>query len=90
MVSNNKIELEEIRVRNKRGRVLAYNPWNRDAEPGDIMVSEGRAWRLYTRKDGPRACAGELSMRELKKQGYIAYKEVGNETGLIWRRNIGN
>jgi hypothetical protein len=27
----------------KRGRVLQYNPWNFDAEPGDIMVGSGMA-----------------------------------------------
>lgn len=61
--------------------VLRYNPWNQDAEPGDIMVGGGRAWRLYERKGGPRSASGELSMRELKKKGKRATIENGE---LVW------
>lgn len=53
--------------------VLRYNPWNFDAEPGDIMVShDGRAWRLYESNGRQKAAAGELSMRELKRKGMKA------------------
>lgn len=63
--------------------VLGYNPWNFDAEPGDIMVSEANdiAWRLYERRGGPRAAAGELCMRELKKKGYVP--RIKNKK-LVW------
>lgn len=81
------IEPNEIRVKNKRGRVMKYNPWNHDAEPGDIMVAEGRAWRLYE-TPGRNAKAGILSMRELKKAGYRATKELENEKELIWLREV--
>ena len=63
--------------------VLNYNPWNFDAEPGDIMVSQGRAWRLYVRRGGPMAAAGELCMRELKKKGHRA--TIKNDE-LVWER----
>ena len=53
--------------------MLPYNPWNYDAEAGDIMVSScGLAWRLFERKQGPNACAGILSMYPLKRKGHIA------------------
>lgn len=58
-------------------KVLPYNPWNFDAEPGDIMVGNGRAWRLYERKGSPSAAAGELCMRELKRKGMKAIIEDG-------------
>lgn len=50
------------------GVILPYNPWNHDAEPGDIMVANYsdvfRAWRLYSTPG--RSARGELSMREIK------------------------
>ncbi len=63
-------------------KVLTYNPWNFDAEPGDIMVGcTGEAWRLYERRGGPRAAAGELCMRRLKRKGMKA--EI-KDNKLVW------
>ncbi len=64
-------------------KVLGYNPWNFDAQPGDIMVdrSTGKAWRLYERKGGPSAAAGELQMYPLKKPGFRATIQNGQ---LVW------
>lgn len=67
-------------------KVLPYSPWNQDAEPGDIMVShDGRAWRLYERRGGPRAAAGELCMREIRKPGKKAAIKDGKLIWLWWR-----
>jgi len=64
-------------------KVLRYNPWNFDAEPGDIMVShDGRAWKLYDRPGSAKSCAGELSQRELKKPGCLADIVDGK---LVWK-----
>jgi hypothetical protein len=65
--------------------VLRYNPWNLDAESGDIMVGGGRAWRLYERRGGPKAAAGELCMRELKRKGMKATIKDGK---LFWITSI--
>jgi hypothetical protein len=64
------------------GKVLPYDPYNFNAEPGDIMVDfvNGRAWRLYE-TPGARSRSGELSMRELKKPGMIATIQ---ENKLVW------
>ena len=65
----------------KRGRVLPWNVWNFDAEPGDIMVTwDGRAFRLYS-YPGPIAAVGELSTRELKRAGKKAQILEGR---LVW------
>ena len=62
--------------------VLKYNPWNENAEPGDIMVSHtGRAWRLYQSSGWGKRNLGELSMREIKKPGKYATIEKGK---LVW------
>jgi len=49
-----------------RGRVFRYNPWNEDADPGDVMVGYGQAWFLYTSRGRHKSARGELSMRLLK------------------------
>ena len=47
------------------------------------MVShDGRAWRLYDRPGSAKSCAGELSQKELKKPGYLAYIIEGK---LVWK-----
>jgi len=65
--------------------ILRYNPWNFDAESGDIMVGFGRAWRLYDRKGSPSSAAGQLLMRELKKKGK---KAIIQNNELIWVDSI--
>jgi len=62
--------------------VISYNPWNFDAEPGDIMVKrDGRAYRLYERKDSNVSASGELFMRQLKREGCKATIKDGE---LVW------
>ena len=62
--------------------VLRYNPWNFDAEPGDIMVKQdGTAYRLYERKDSNISASGELFMRQLKREGH---KATIQKDELVW------
>jgi hypothetical protein len=54
------------RLNNRKGRCLAYDPWNQDAEPGDYMVdAAGRVFRLTESEGRNRRDAGELSMRRI-------------------------
>jgi len=81
--TNDDMKLTKRQLR--EGKILPYDPWNFNAEPGDIMVAvfSGRAWRLYE-PPGQAAKAGELSMRELKKPGMKAILEDGK---LKWIPN---
>ena len=64
-------------------RVLHYNPRNFDAESGDIMVDfDGRAYRLYSRRDSPSCAAGELFTRQIKRPGQKAKIVDGK---LVWK-----
>ena len=49
-----------------KARILKYNPWNQDAEPGDIMIGEGKLFRLEESHGWGRRTAGELYCREIK------------------------
>lgn len=50
----------------KDTKILGWNPWNFDAEPGDLMVGHGKLYRLEDRKRGNMAAAGELYPRLIK------------------------
>lgn len=67
--------------------VFPYNPWNQEAEAGDIMVSsEGRAWRLYESNGRNKRDLGELPLREIKKHGKIAKIIDGK---IVWEPKSG-
>lgn len=72
-------------VSRSKARILGWNPWNQNTEPGDIMVDEsaGKAYRLETGSGFFKRTRGELYPREIKKPGYRAVIENGK---LIWVR----
>ena len=75
---------EEKRRSGEPVRVLNYNPWNFNAEEGDIMVGGGKAWRLCSRKGSWAAAAGELYMYPL--HGFHPGKRAAIVDGkLVWR-----
>lgn len=65
------------------GKVVGWNPTNQNLMPGDIMVTHctGRAYRLYTNKQGMAYRGGVLSMREIKRDGMKARCRDG---ALVW------
>jgi len=64
-------------------RVLPYDPWNFDAEVGDIMVDSmsEKAYRLYESRGRNKRDAGELTPVEIKKPGKRATLVDGK---LVW------
>lgn len=67
----------------KSTRVFPYNPWNFDAEPGDLMVDQnGKLFRLRESSGYQKRGAGELTMVEIKPPpGLIAVMWGPNE---VW------
>lgn len=60
-------KMVKIRYRKRKTtRVLGWNPYNFDAEPGDLMVGHGKLYRLEDRRIGPMAALGELYPREIQ------------------------
>ena len=58
--------MEKYRKR-KTARILQWNPWNWEAESGDIMISlQGKAYRLEPSSGWNKRCAGELYPRKIK------------------------
>lgn len=77
---------ERIRYRRRRAvAVLRFNPWNCDAEPGDLMVgSEGSLVRLESARTSA-AAAGELYPRLIHppKRGMLA-AIIDGEVWWLW------
>jgi hypothetical protein len=72
----------------RTGVVTGWNPWNFNAEPGDIMVKpDGTAYQLEVSRGRNKAAAGELTPRELKKPGYRATIQDGK---LVWVQELHN
>lgn len=57
-----------IRYRkHRKTRVLRFNPWNFDAEPGDLMVANGvQLFRLEEARTPSVSAVGELYPRVIK------------------------
>jgi len=54
----------------RTGKIIAYNPWNLDAEPGDKMIDyRGNVYRLEERGQDP-----ELYPRKINPPGKRAVK----------------
>ena len=65
-------------------KVLWYNPWKEDAEPGDIMVSrDGKAFRLCQSNGRNKRALGELTPREIKKPGKKATIDNGKLKWIV-------
>ena len=58
----------KILYRNRKGRVLPFNPWNYDIEEGDILVRniDGAAFRAEESSGRNKRDMGELTPRRLK------------------------
>ena len=69
--------------RKRIGKVLWYNPWNKNTEVGDNVVCpfSGKAWKIYESNGWGKRALGELSMREIKKEGY---KATIKDDELVW------
>ena len=54
--------------RRKTARVFGFNPWNFEAEAGDLMVDSttGRLYRCEESSGPDKAAIGELNPREIK------------------------
>jgi len=60
---------DRIRYRRRRTtRVLTYNPWNFDAEVGDLMVDsvDGALYRLEESSGWGKRTSGDLTPRRIK------------------------
>ncbi len=81
-----KVLLGMIRHRT-RNRVLPFNPWNFDAEVGDIMVNHWReAYYLRQSRGRNKADAGELTPVQIKREGYhaVVFKEADGHWSMYW------
>lgn len=73
--------------RRTRNRVLPYDPWNMNAEVGDIMVDAmGQAFYLRKSRGRDKAAAGELTPVQFKRRGYIAgiHVEANEPHSFYW------
>lgn len=72
-------------IKPRNGRILAYNPRNFDAEPGDYMINpDGNVFRLEASSSGPKRARGELYPRRVNPPGTRALN-VGGEWRLVER-----
>lgn len=74
------------RYRRKRSsKVLNFDSWNFDAEPGDLMVDyRGKLFRLEQSSGWGKRNAGELTPREIKPpKGCIA---VILDNEIYWQK----
>jgi hypothetical protein len=78
-----------IKYRRKRSsKVLAYNPWNFNAEPGDLMVDHsGNLFRLEENPSPIIRAGGELRPRRIKpKKTNMKAKIINKE--IYWVRKL--
>lgn len=54
--------MQKIREYRSKGKVYGWNPWNWDAEPGDLMVNNlGQLFRIAKSRGRNKAAAGDLT-----------------------------
>ena len=54
-------------IRSRKGRFLAWNPWNWDIEVGDkLITADGKLYRAEKSSGWGKRAAGELYPREIK------------------------
>jgi hypothetical protein len=76
-------DMPEKLYKHRIGRILRYDPWNDDAEPGDKMVdAEGNAYLLERSTGWGKRAAGELTPRRIKPPHPTAKAAIRN--GQIW------
>jgi len=60
-------KIKRVAIRSRKGRFLAWNPWNWDIEIGDkLITADGKLYRAEASSGRGKRTAGELYPREIK------------------------